>query len=166
MRPAAAAIATLLLSPLLQGCHAAAELTGIATGSAAGVATASPAVGYVVGIGTAVAADEAFAWFGRSRDHAEQQAIADAAAAIAAGDAAPWHINHIVPIGDEGGEVRVVRVIDTPLTQCRELVFSVEDRPQPPRWYATSICHAADGWHWALAEPAVARWHFLQQGGD
>ena len=158
------AAAALLLPLLLGGCNSSAELTGLATGGVAGVATASPAVGYLVGIGTAVAADEAFKWFGRSRSHAEQQAIADTAASLSVGEAAPWHINHLVPVGNEHGEVRVVAVVDTPLTQCRELVFSVADKPKPPRWYATDICHAADGWHWALAEPAVARWGFLQQG--
>lgn len=162
--PVAAGVLALPL--LLGGCHSAAQLTGLATGGVAGVATASPAIGYLVGIGTAVAADQVFKWYGRSRAHAEEQAIADTAAALPMGAAAPWHINHIVPIGDEHGEVRVVRAIDTPLAQCRDIVFSVQDAPKPPSWYATSICRAADGWHWALAEPAVPRWAFLQAGAD
>ncbi len=163
MRRAAALAGAVLL---LGGCTSGAQLTGIATGGVAGVATASPAVGYLVGIGTAVAADGLFKWFGRTRTHAEQQAIAATAGSLRQGDAAPWHIDHLVPIGDEHGEVRVLRVIDTKLAQCRDLVFSVADQPHPPRWYATSICRAADGWHWALAEPAVARWRFLQEGAD
>ena len=163
---AAALAAALLLPLLLGGCQSLAELTGIATGGAAGLATANPAIGYAVGIGTAVAADEAYKWFGRTRQNAEQEAIAGAAAALSEGDEAPWRIRHTIPIGDEEGKVRVVRVIDTPLAQCREIVFSVTDAPKPPRWYATSICQQADGWHWAEAEPAVARWGFLQQGGS
>ncbi len=167
MKRRGASVGIVLLPMLLGGCHSAAQLTGLTTGAVAGIATASPAVGYLVGIGTAVAADEAFKWYGRSRSRAEQQAIADSAASLPEGGAAPWHIDHIVPIGDEHGEVRVVRVIDSPLAQCRELVFSVQEKAAPPHWYATSICRASDGWHWALAEPAVPRWAFLQQGvGD
>jgi hypothetical protein len=160
VRPAALLLAAVLL---VGGCRSSAQLTGLATGTIAGAATASPAVGYLVGIGTAVAADELFKRIGRSRRHAEQEAIAGVAAALPAGDAAPWHIRHFIPIGNEHGEVRVVRVMETPLTECRQIVFSVEDAPAPPGWYFTSICRAMDGWHWALAEPAVSRWGFLQQ---
>lgn len=148
---------------LLGGCKSVAELTGLATGGAAGAATANPAVGYAVGLGTAVAADELFKWISRSRAHAEQQAIATAAAGLPDGGEAPWRIRHTVPIGNEGGEVRVVRVIATPLATCREIIFSVADLPAPPAWYASSICREATGWHWALAEPAVDRWGYLQQ---
>ena len=164
IRRAAACIVLLALP--LGGCHSAAQLTGLVSGGVAGFATASPAVGYLVGITTTVAADEAYKWYGRSRSHAEQQAIADSAAVLPEGGAAPWRIDHLVPIGDEHGEVRVVRVLDSPLAQCRELVFSVQEKAVPPHWYATSICRATDGWHWALAEPAVPRWTFLQQGAD
>ena len=163
MRLAAARAVMLLPLVLLGGCQPSATLTGIATGSVAGAATANPAVGYAVAIGTAAAADALFKRVGRTRQHAEQQAIADAAAALDEGDAAPWRIRHDIPIGNEHGEVRVVRVITTPLAECREIVFSVEDAPQPPSWYGTSICREASGWHWALAEPAVARWGYLQQ---
>jgi hypothetical protein len=160
MRPVLAIAALVLLT----GCRFIAELSGLATGAAAGGATASPAVGYAVGIGTQVALEELFKWSGRVRAHAEQEAIAAAAAGLPEGGVAPWYIDHTIPIGNEGGEVRVVRVIDTSLATCREVVFSVADRPPAaPAWYATSICHEASGWHWALAEPAVDRWGFLQQ---
>jgi hypothetical protein len=161
MRPI---VAALLLLVLLGGCQSMSELAGFATGGAAGVATASPAVGYAVGLGTAVAADALFKWVGRTRAHAEQDAIATAAADLPEGGAAPWHIRHTIPIGNEGGEVRVVREIDSSLARCREIVFSVADRPPAaPAWYASSICRAPEGWRWALAEPAVDRWGFLQQ---
>ncbi len=153
----------LLLAACQSGSGTTAELTGLATGGVAGAATANPAIGYAVAIGTAAGADAALKWYGRSRQHSEQQAIADVAAALATGDAAPWRVRHLIPYGNEHGQVRVVRVIDTPLVQCREIVFSVEDAPTPPAWYATSICRADSGWHWALAEPAVERWGYLQQ---
>jgi hypothetical protein len=154
----------LLVLALLPGCRTVAELTGLATGGAAGAATASPAIGYAVGIGTAVAADELYKWIGRSRAHGEQEAIAAAAADLPEGGAAPWFVSHTIPIGDEGGEVRVVRIIETSLATCREIVFSVVDLPaEAPPWYATTICRDPTGSHWALAEPAVDRWGFLQQ---
>jgi hypothetical protein len=154
----------LLLLPLLTGCKTMAELTGLAAGGAAGAATASPAVGYAVGLGTAVAADELFKWIGRTRARAEQDAIATAAADLPEGGVAPWRIRHTIPVGNEDGEVHVVRVIETSLATCREIVFSVADRPPAaPAWYASSICREAAGWHWALAEPAVDRWGYLQQ---
>ena len=165
VRLRAVTAAALLPLLLLAGCKSAAELTGLATGGIAGVATANPAIGYLVGIGTAAAADRLFIWYGRTRQHAEQQAIADAAAGLPEGDGAPWRIRHVIPYGNEHGEVRVVHVIATPLANCREIVFSVAaDAPKPPVWYATSICREGeDGWQWALAEPAVPRWGFLQQ---
>lgn len=95
---------------LLGGCKAAAQLSGLAVGGATGAATANPAVGYAVGIGTAVAADELFKWIGRSRTHAEQLAIASAASDLPQGGAAHWRIRHSIPIGNEKGEVWVTRV--------------------------------------------------------
>ena len=154
----------LCLLALLPGCREVAELSGLAAGAATGVATGSPAVGYAVGLGTAVAADELYRWVGRTRAHGEQEAIAAAAADLPEGAEAPWYIHHTIPIGDEGGKVRVVRVIATGLATCREIVFSVLERPPAaPDWYATSICEENSGWHWALAEPAIDRWGYLQQ---
>jgi hypothetical protein len=43
------------------------------------------------------------------------------------------------------------------------VLASVEDKPTPAAWYGTSMCREHDAWHWALAEPAVDRWGFLQQ---
>jgi hypothetical protein len=165
MRLGVALLPLALLPLALQtGCKTVAELTGLAAGGAAGAASANPAVGYAVGLGTAVAADELFKWMGRSRARAEQDAIAAAAGDLPEGGAAPWHIRHSIPIGNEGGDVHVVRVVTTSLATCREIVFSVADEPPAaPAWYAGSICHEAAGWHWALAEPAVDRWGFLQQ---
>lgn len=147
----------------LAGCSTAAQISGLAAGGTAGAATANPAVGYAVGIGTAVAFDELFKWFGRSRAHAEQLAIARVAANLPEGGEAAWRIRHTIPFGNEDGHVHVVRAIDTPLATCRELVFSVETRPpNAPEWYSASICRDTDGWDWAAAEPAVPRWGFLQ----
>jgi hypothetical protein len=155
-------LASLMLASL-GGCTTAAQLSGLAAGGTAGAATANPAVGYAVGIGTAVAFDELFKWVGRSRAHAEQIAIAQVAAGLPQGGEAAWRIRHTIPIGNEAGEVQVVRTIATPMTTCREIVFSVENRPpKAPEWYSASICRNTEGWDWAAAEPAVPRWGFLQ----
>ncbi len=153
---------------LLAGCSAIADIAGLATGGVAGSATANPAIGFVVGVATAAAADEAVAYFSRARARAEQDAIAAVAGPLPAGAAALWKIRHDIPIGNEHGEVRVVREIVSPLAICREIAFSVlDDPPAPPAWFTTTIC-AKDAtargpeWKWAAAEPAVERWGFLQ----
>jgi hypothetical protein len=66
---------------------------------------------------------------------------------------------------DEVGEVRVLRVIETPLTLCKEIAFSVIDREAAnPKhtWFTASACREGDRWKWAAAEPAVERWGSLQ----
>ncbi len=147
----------------LGGCNTAATLTGLAAGGAAGGATANPAIGYAVAVGTNAAADYAFKYFARVRQRAEQNAIADAAGALPPGRTASWRIEHTIPIGDEHGDVQVVRLIDTPLASCREIVFSVQDgAKRPPHWYDSSICRQTARWKWAAAEPAVERWGYLQ----
>lgn len=151
-----------LACALLVGCGSAGELTGLAAGGIAGGATANPAIGYAVAIGTAAAASETFKYFGRVRQRAEQNAIADAAAGLAEGQSAPWSIQHDVPVGNEHGQVQVVRSIDTSLATCREIAFSVENAPAPPAWFVTSICQQERRWKWAAAEPAVERWGYLQ----
>lgn len=156
---AALALAGLLA---LAGCKSAGTIAGLVGGGAAGAATASPAVGYLVGLGVAVAADEAVRYYGRTRQQAEQDAIADAAGTLREGDAAPWRIRHDIPIGNEHGTVAVVRIVANPLADCREIVFSVEDPPAAPVWFGSSICHRARRWKWAEAEPSVVRWGLLQ----
>lgn len=160
MTPAAGTV--LLGCALLAGCSSAAELTGLVAGGVAGGSSANPAVGYAVAVGTAAAADEAFKYFGRVRQRAEQNAIADAASTLGEGQAAAWVIRHDVPVGNEHGQVQVVRLIDTPLARCREIAFSIQDETRPEHWYVTSICQQARRWKWAAAEPAVDRWGFLK----
>ncbi len=153
----------LVAALLLGGCSSLAQIAGLATGAVAGGATANPAVGYAVAVGTAAASDELFKWIARTRQGAEQDAIATAAADLPEGGSAAWHIRHDIPIGNEHGDVRVIRAVDTAIAKCKEIVFSVlDDPPAPPSLYATSICRDTRGWRWALAEPAVDRWGFLQ----
>ncbi|HEX3350374.1 MAG TPA: hypothetical protein VHS58_19970 [Acetobacteraceae bacterium] len=155
--------AVLVAAVGLAGCRSASEITGLAAGAVAGGATANPAIGYGVAVGTAAAGDELFKWIARSRQHGEQEAIAAAAADLPDGGSAPWRIDHTIPIDNEHGDVRVIRTFATPLATCREIVFSVlDDPPAPPALYATDLCRNGDRWEWALAEPAVPRWSSLQ----
>lgn len=156
--------ALLLLTVLpVAACNNAGTITGLVAGGAAGGATANPAIGYAVAVGTAAAADEAFKYYGRLTQNAEQNAIATAGGGLAPGMAAPWRIEHTIPIGDEHGEVRLVRDIPNPLAPCREIAFSVVGgKHGQPRWYTTTICRQPERWKWALAEPATARWGYLQ----
>jgi hypothetical protein len=155
------ALAPLLLL-LLSGCSSIPLIAGVIGGGAAGGASANPAVGFAVGVGVDAAASVAVRWYGRSRQRAEQDAIAAAAGPLAPGERAPWHINHFVPLGDEHGELQVVREIPSPLSECREIAFSVIESKPPPHWYITTICREQTTWRWAAAEPAVERWGYLQ----
>jgi hypothetical protein len=150
---------------LLAGCKAVPQIAAIATGGAAGAATGSPAVGFAVGVATDAAANAAVKYYGRSRQHAEQDAIATAAADVPPGGRADWHINHLVPIGDEHGELHVVRWIENPLATCKQIVFSVDTgkgEKLKHAWFTADLCRKTDKWDWATAEPAVPRWGYLQ----
>jgi hypothetical protein len=154
-----------LAAGLLGGCKSIPVLAGIAAGAAAGGASSNPAVGFAVGVAVSAGGSYVVDWVGRTRQHAEQQAIADVAAPMKVGRKAPWRIRHTIPIGDEHGHVWVVREFATPLAICKEVVFSVVEGDSPTSkrsWYDTTICRDPSGWEWAAAEPAVPRWGFLQ----
>lgn len=154
--------APLLLVPLLAGCSTVSAVTALAVGGGAGAATGNPAVGYAAGLGTQVGLDALGNWYDRAHARGEQDAIAEAAGAAPEGVAEPWAVHHTIPIGNQHGQFMVVREIATPLATCREVVFRVESgkRAHP---FTTTICRRAQGWRWAQAEPAVARWGYLQR---
>ncbi|WP_159999370.1 hypothetical protein [Roseomonas sp. 18066] len=160
------AAALLLLAPLLAGCELAGGLAGGLSGAATGTITSNPAVGYAVGVTVRAAADAAMKRWMRGMQNDEQIAIAQAASELAAGDSRPWQVKHELPFGwrDQAGQLAVTRVIDTPLTQCREILFSVQEKPEaPPEGiFVATTCRNPAGWRWASAEPATARWGYLQ----
>lgn len=147
---------------LLSGCKTVPEIAGLITGGVAGGATGSPAVGFAVGVGTYAAADYIYKSTTRRWHRTEQDAIAEAAGALAEGGDAPWRVRHDLPLGNEHGTLHVVRDIPTPLADCKQVMFSIEDDDTPPVWYAADICRQAHSWKWATAEPAVERWGSLQ----
>jgi hypothetical protein len=150
---------------LLAGCKAAPQIAAVVTGGAAGAATGNPAVGFAVGVATDAGANYAFRYISRTRQGAEQDAIAQIAGDLPVGTEASWKIEHTIPIGDEHGRLRIVRAIDSPLAACKEIAFSVEDGKgdkMKRTWFTSSVCKQSEEWKWAAAEPAVERWGFLQ----
>ena len=146
---------------VLTGCTSTARIAAVVTGGIAGATTGSPAVGFLVGVATDAGANYVVRYVGRARQGAEQDAIAQVAGGLPVGTAADWKIEHTIPVGNERGRLRVVRVIDSPLAACKEIAFSVEDG-KDKSWFTTDVCKQAATWKWASAEPAVARWGFLQ----
>jgi len=161
--PAVIAIAAL---PALTACSAVPDILGLVTGGVVGTATVNPVAGFVTGVATSAAAQELVKDYGRSRQHAEQDEIAAAAAPLSAGEVGRWRIRHYIPIGNEHGSLLVARVFQSALASCKEIIFSVEDGDAPDitrDLYTADLCLQADvRWHWAAAEPAVSRWGFLQ----
>ena len=140
-------------------------MAGVAAGLAGGTATGSPAAGFAIGVATNAGVDELVNWIGRSRQGAEQDAIAAVAGGLAVGESRSWRIRHTIPIGNEHGELRVVRVIASPLATCKEVAFAVDEDDAAAhgrRVYVTTVCWRGDRWKWAAAEPAVQRWGYLQ----
>lgn len=150
---------------LLSGCKGAPEIAAVLAGGATGGATGSPAIGFAVGVATDAAANYVYRYYGRARQGAEQDAIAEVAGELPVGTDAAWKIEHTIPIGDEHGRLQVVRTIDSPLAACKEVAFSVDEGKGAKlqrSWFTTSVCKQANKWKWATAEPAVERWGFLQ----
>jgi hypothetical protein len=150
---------------VLAGCNSFSEVTGLVTGGAAGAATGSPAVGFLVGVAVDAAANAGVSYVARVWHGAEQDAIARTAADVPEGGEAAWKIEHPLPIGNEHGQLRVVRVIASPLADCKEIAFSVDEgagEKMTRTWFVTSICKQDKTWKWAAAEPAVERWGYLQ----
>jgi hypothetical protein len=161
MRPAIVMLALLMVT----GCKAVPQIAGVVTGGTVGVASGSPALGFAAGIATDAAASAGMRYIVVVRQRAEQDAVAQVAGGLGLGEKAAWRIDHTIPIGNEQGELEVVRVIDTPLATCKEIAFSVDEgsgKDLKRAWFVTSVCKQDSKWKWAGAEPAVERWGYLQ----
>ena len=158
----AAVLATFSLA--LAGCSTLGGFAGAAAAFATSIGTANPIVGISVGIGVKAATDEGVKYVSRRKQHEIQNAVVAAARDIGPGETARYEHPHLIGSGVDRGEVRVVRLIDTPLTTCKELLFSVEHDGKHPHvdWFSTTACRNGEAWEWAAAEPAVERWGNLQ----
>ncbi|HWL81781.1 MAG TPA: hypothetical protein VNR89_12575 [Roseomonas sp.] len=166
--------ALVLLALMVAGCGkdgevttGAGEIAGSVGGITVGGLTSNPAIGYAIGLGIRTAVSAALSSWFRGLRHDEQQAIAATAGAMQPGESRPWKIDHGLPFGYQNleGQMEVTRVIENPLADCREVLFSVAgDKPaDPPAGiFITTACKQVEGWQWATAEPAVERWGALQ----
>lgn len=142
------------------------EVAGLAGAGIATSVTSSATVATGIGLGVAAAATAGLQYAERHVHRYEQDRIAEAAGAVAAGGTAPWSVSHSFPIeNDEHGQLAVTRVIAGPGIECKEIVFSVEteEQHQPRRaFYTATVCRDGERWKWASAEPATERWGALQ----
>lgn len=152
-------------SAALGGCAAVGGIAGAAASIAASVATSNAAIALSVGIGVKTATDEASRYVARKLQRSEQEAIVAVVRDMQPGDTAEWQLEHLIGSGSDRGEVRVTRVIETPLAQCKEVLFSVPrsgDAAPAHSWFTTTACREGEQWKWAAVEPAVERWGNLQ----
>jgi len=146
--------------------NSAGPIGGAAVGIGLGGITADPLIGYAAGVGAQAAITALQKYLSRKLHQGEQDNIARIVSTLPVGESAPWKIHYDIPIGNEHGDVTVTRIISSPLTTCKEVAFTIitSNKPGAVRpIYITSACRQSDGtWQWAEAEPAVARWGFLQ----
>lgn len=153
----------LLLLTTLPGCRLGADIAGVIAAASAGSASANPAVGIAVGIAVRAGVDQLEQYVSRKRVQGEQDAIADAAGSAPLGEPRAWEIRHTIPIGNQHGRLAAVREFRTPLTTCREILFTIEGDDREV--FTTTLCRGVARWSWAAAEPAVDRWGYLQNNG-
>ncbi|MGX9965055.1 hypothetical protein ACVFYP_17125 [Roseomonas sp. F4] len=149
----------LLLALALPGCGQVPEITGAVAGGGAALASSNPALGYALGISVRAGVTAGMQTVMRWRSTEEQDALAAAIGGLDPDSTGRWAVRHRIPIGNREGELRLVRVIDSALAECREALFSVQGESQ---WFLTTACRQAEGWKWASAEPATGRWGSLQ----
>ncbi len=164
--PASARPALLLLLMPVAACSSVGAIAGAVAGASTGAATVNPFVGYGVAVGVNAGVNALQQYIARVRQNAEQDEIAVAVGQMDVGETRSWKIVHDIPMfDDEYGEIKVTRLIDTPLTQCKEVLFTVAEGSAPKlrrTLYTTDACHNTRGWKWAQAEPATERWGYFQ----
>lgn len=164
--PASARPGLLLLLMPIAACSSVGAIAGAAAGASTGAATVNPFVGYGVAVGVNAGVDALQQYIARVRQNAEQDEIAVAVGQMGVGETRSWKIVHDIPLfDDQHGEVKVTRLIDTPLAQCKEVLFTVDEGSAPKlrrSLYTTDACRNTRGWKWAQAEPATERWGYFQ----
>jgi hypothetical protein len=159
-----AVLLTLAVAPLA-GCNSLGDLVGAVSGTAATAGSANPALGIAIGVSTRAVADYGIRYVARRWHRSEQDALAATIGAMEVGEMRPWQVRHDLPIGNEQGEVRLLRLVNTPLAQCKDALFSLSSgngAEASRQWFVTSACRQGEAWKWAAAEPATERWGSLQ----
>ena len=161
-----ATIALALSASCLAGCEILGAIGGAAVGAAAGGASASTPIALASALVVEAGIDRARRSVARRGQRIEQDAIAAVAGDMKVDEPArAWEVKRGMTRRVVHGEVRVTRLIYTPLAICKELLFSVvegEGEKEKTSWFTTSACQQGEQWKWAAAEPAVERWGSLQ----
>jgi len=149
----------------LAGCAAAGPaVTTLATAGIAGAvgsASGSALLGAVVGFGVSYGVDQGVKYVERRIEGNVQIAIAETAAPLAVGEAAPWNAPEKLPLTGKSGTVEVARSFGEAIP-CKDIVFTDAD-DSDHHVFTSTICRNDQGiWTWALAEPSIHRWGYLQ----
>lgn len=147
---------------LISGCTTSSigSAVGAVSGVASSAATANPVVGYAVGVSMQAATDATIKYVFREWTNEQQNLMAHLAGELPIGETQSWQITRVIPLGNEQGQLQVVREISNPLVVCREILFTVEDKEQTMP-YLAAICKRGEEWKWASTEPSVQRWSGL-----
>lgn len=163
--------AVALLAASLCGCSSFLQqgtgaVAGVGGAAVAASVTSDAAVATGIGVGVQSLAQAGVQHAQKVVHAAEQDQIAAIAGKLAPGQVASWQVQHAIPIEPSSrGEVTVSRTVGAPSLDCREIVFSVEPKPNAKRdkgFYVAMICRDGERWKWASAEPATERWGALQ----
>ena len=154
-----------LVIPLCR-CSSIGAISGAVAGASTGAITANPLAGYATAVAVNAGISALQKHIARVRERKEQNGIAEVAGRMASGGVTSWKVAYINPFfANHHGELQVLRDINTPLTLCKEVLFTFNTGTAPHITrtpYMTDICHDFQGWEWAEAEPAVSRWGYLQ----
>ena len=158
------AIIVLGVLPLV-GCAAAGPaVTTLATAGVAGAvgsATGSALLGAAVGFGVSYGVDQGVKYVERRIEGNVQIAIAETAGPLAIGQSAPWNAPETLPLSGKSGTVEVARSFGEAIP-CKDIVFTDAD-DSDHHVFTSTICRNDRGvWVWALAEPSIHRWGYLQ----
>lgn len=163
----------LVLAVALSGCS---SFLAEGTSAGAGIAgvtiadrmTDNAAVATGIGLGVQAVANAGLQYAQRKTRGEEHDAIVRAAASLNEGEVGEWAVIHPLPLEpDSQGKVTVSRLIGGVGLACKEIVFSHAPMSAvnpllDSEFFVAIICKNPDGWHWATAEPATARWGALQ----
>jgi hypothetical protein len=154
-------IALIAVLPLAAYSAAGPAVTSLATAGVVGSATGSALASVAAGFGASYGVDQGMKYAERRIQDNVQTAIARAAAPLEVGQSATWEVAEKLPVTGKSGNVEVARRFGEAIP-CKDVVFTVAD-DDDHNIYTTSICRNDQGtWMWALAEPSVHRWGYLQ----
>jgi hypothetical protein len=155
-------VALLLVALPLAGCAVGPAVTSLVTAGVAGSvgsATGSAVAGIAAGLAVSVGVEQGVDYAERRIQDNVQRAVATAAGSLDVGQSAPWQVTVKIPFSDQSGKVEVARAFGSEIP-CKDVIFTVEGDHGV---YTTTVCRNDEGNSmWALGEPSVHRWGFLQ----